>query len=729
MKVLTISLLFCYIACLFTYMAHRSSHKSACRKLLNNTPLRPLTLKEREYIKPFLAKPGRPGQFHQLVNDKVYELNGQFSIYSASYGSVTEPRYKLIDNVQVVLPYGAEAFLKEENHAQVVVASDFAIVLALNEEFDIVTDFENELQDQVAMRKLAGSITTPHNAADQTQDKPSINEPVTEKQSGERSTQVFMLGQRDETAWEIAARKSYSAGWLEAISMLIGFILLVVASNSHGNYLGYALASVPFFLLTLWQLFRPSRELQPERVNIASGPMIEMRISSPVNDALFSSSFFLGESIYLNVPPHWQEHLLAYADQQVEAHVRVFDNALLKIGNDMSVAMEEERFPSRQIRWLRPLLLSIVGVLSLLISVMLIDNLANDYAYTKASFFNTRPLEINDYQQVLTTTPAIGRLVNINANVRCHIPSARKNTAALPPIDCGTVRWGGEKLQVGEVSLPEDLAALDRGGLLAAREDTFATLQQTSLSSASLHASGHQQAYSHSNDLYILDDLPGLLTTVDGFCSTSISQTPCNTFKEALLKSLFENSRTKKQTRWQELIDAAKTNTVRWVPIRKTDIDRLKGLMQEMVAPQIKPLFTEPFQKLRQSQRGGVLLKLPEEIAVTLTERLPPQTNLSWTHQWAAYQILSGPESLFPVSLKGLVVRNGKNAAGEIMLSIDTNTNVDQYHRAPLRIIALAIALLLTAFSLPVCIIRINRAIARKKAIKAYYETRSLDFM
>ncbi len=197
----------------------------------------------------------------------------------------------------------------------------------------------------------------------------------------------------------------------------------------------------------------------------------------------------------------------------------------------------------------------------------------------------------------------------------------------------------------------------------------------------------------------------------------------------ALLKSLFENSRTKKQTRWQELIDAAKTNTVRWVPIRKTDIDRLKGLMQEMVAPQIKPLFTEPFKKLRQSQRGGVLLKLPEEIAVTLTERLPPQTNLSWTHQWAAYQILSGPESLFPVSLKGLVVRNGKNAAGEIMLSIDTNTNVDQYHRAPLRIIALAIALLLTAFSLPVCIIRINRAIARKKAIKAYYETRSLDFM
>lgn len=757
-----------------SYSARRSASKTAHQNLLNGTPLRSLTPREKECIKPFLAVAGKPGQFHELINENVYKLSGEFVSHSLSTQG-SETMHELIGDVQVVLPYDAKDFLFEHNEAEVVLTRDFAVVLILNEDFDITKAFERTLHNQAEQRKWeAGTPTIPsalgQNTAFETEPARTIdpfengdgenndydgdlliNEAENEEArlNSPLNTQVFTLGQRDESAGEIAARTPYSYGWIESIGVLMAFILLWIASSSEDNYLGFALASIPFLLLALWRFLRPEKTPRPERVNLAEGPLISMLVKNPTNAAQITGQYFLGETIPLTIPKHWEAHISHYLGQSTEAQIRVSDNALLKIGRELSIDMEETRFPARSTHWSRPLLLSLVGALSLLISLMLIDNLAKDFAYAKAGLFNDKPVEINDYQQALAAPPALGSLVKITAEARCQVlvPKEGSNGVVMPdtvpPINCGTVRWGGNELKVENVSLPEGLASLDNGSALAAERDYASEAIVNMLYMRSL-GSGYP-AYPSSRDFYLLNNLSRLAMTVDKFCAANLPETqkPCDTFKETLLKSVFEDTPFKGEANWKELIDSAKITAIRKVPMRKAQIDTLRELMQKMIAPQIKTLFSEPFLQLMQSQQGGVLLKLPEEIAAQLASQLSLQTEgwvvanpqsveekaTSWSSQWAAYQKLSAPENLFPVSLEGLVVQNGKNAAGEIMLSIDTSVNIDQYHRALLRLIMLAGALLLTACSVPMFILRAKLARDRTQAIKAHYERRNPDFI
>lgn len=560
------------------------------------------------------------------------------------------------------------------------------------------------------------------------------------------ATHISTLGEREESAGEMASRSPDSRGWFESILILIAFALLWLTGNHDKNQFWFFLAGALYFLRVLLRFFSPKTSLAPKRVELAEGRFTARSMSEGLHTAHTYNAFYLGEFTPLIVPRHWLAYLHHYIDKHVEVAFRKSDGTLLKIGKELSIDMEETLFPSRPTRWMRPLLLSMVGIFSLILSVCFIRSFTEDLVYARAALWFGEPVKIHDMKEILAQPPALGSMVRIKAETRCQIriSETHQNTGNTlpknaPPIDCSTVRWGGNPLQVDDVSLPAMLGLLDSGQLLAAqRLPDSGTFRQLLY-----HRSrgNNLDRYRHET-LYILDHLPELIAVAGHFCTSNADpiQTACEAFKEKLLRSIFNDVRPPDMVDWQELAQSARDRSI---SVNSEKIETLRGLIQKMVESEIKALYTAPFQKLLQSQQGGILLRLPNTTAAALAEQLASQSEgwvianslttgegaTGWGKQWHAYQRLAHPENLIPILQEGFVVQHGKNAAGDIELHIESNTDAGKARRALLRIIALASALLLTAFSLPVCIIRINRAIARKKAIKAYYETRSLDFM
>ena len=199
-----------------TYMARRSDNKGALRDLRQDgQPARRMTDEEQALVQPFLFDPAKPKKQAQLINDGVYPLHGAFVRHGIEASQGGSTMHDTLGDVDVVLPYDARSYLVENNHAEVVLTEKFAIVVALNGEFDLAGGREREQRRQKQDQQWnSGRTGALQSVIDLEVDPPEADEaPPTAEQlaQAERelddATRVEILAQRDETPAEVAARQ------------------------------------------------------------------------------------------------------------------------------------------------------------------------------------------------------------------------------------------------------------------------------------------------------------------------------------------------------------------------------------------------------------------------------------------------------------------------------------------------------------------------------------------
>ena len=224
-----------------TYMARRSDNKGALRDLRRDgQPARRMTDEEQALVQPFLFDPAKPKKQAQLINDGVYPLHGAFVRHGIEASQGGSTMHDTLGDVDVVLPYDARSYLVENNHAEVVLTEKFAIVVALNGEFDLAGGREREQRRQKQDQQWnSGRTGALQSVIDLEVDPPEADEaPPTAEQlaQAERelddATRVEILAQRDETPAEVAARQGRGFGFWVSVLWALAFLCLGLAGGA-----------------------------------------------------------------------------------------------------------------------------------------------------------------------------------------------------------------------------------------------------------------------------------------------------------------------------------------------------------------------------------------------------------------------------------------------------------------------------------------------------------------
>ena len=190
-----------------TYMARRSDNKGALRDLRRDgQPARRMTDEEQALVQPFLFDPAKPKKQAQLINDGVYPLHGAFVRHGIEASQGGSTMHDTLGDVDVVLPYDARSYLVENNHAEVVLTEKFAIVVALNGEFDLAGGREREQRRQKQDQQWnSGRTGALQSVIDLEVDPPEADEaPPTAEQLAQAERELDDGGSR---SWRSATRR------------------------------------------------------------------------------------------------------------------------------------------------------------------------------------------------------------------------------------------------------------------------------------------------------------------------------------------------------------------------------------------------------------------------------------------------------------------------------------------------------------------------------------------
>ena len=198
-----------------------------------------MTDEEQALVQPFLFDPAKPKKQAQLINDGVYPLHGAFVRHGIEASQGGSTMHDTLGDVDVVLPYDARSYLVENNHAEVVLTEKFAIVVALNGEFDLAGGREREQRRQKQDQQWnSGRTGALQSVIDLEVDPPEADEaPPTAEQlaQAERelddATRVEILAQRDETPAEVAARQGRGFGFWVSVLWALAFLCLGLAGG------------------------------------------------------------------------------------------------------------------------------------------------------------------------------------------------------------------------------------------------------------------------------------------------------------------------------------------------------------------------------------------------------------------------------------------------------------------------------------------------------------------
>ena len=222
-----------------TYMARRSDNKGALRDLRRTaSPRARMTDEEQALVQPFLFDPaeeaGAADQRFGVIRCTA------LSCATASRPAGRQHMHDTLGDVDVVLPYDARSYLVENNHAEVVLTEKFAIVVALNGEFDLAGGREREQRRQKQDQQWnSGRTGALQSVIDLEVDPPEADEaPPTAEQlaQAERelddATRVEILAQRDETRRSVAARQGRGFGFWVSVLWALAFLCLGLAGGA-----------------------------------------------------------------------------------------------------------------------------------------------------------------------------------------------------------------------------------------------------------------------------------------------------------------------------------------------------------------------------------------------------------------------------------------------------------------------------------------------------------------
>ena len=645
-----------------------------------------------------------------------------------------------LGDVDVVLPYDARDFLESWNSAEIVLTDSFAIVISLNKRFDLKGGRERAQRKQVQDKQWANGQTGELPEAGFMAKAAAVAGNINVASTPEDDlTQVKILGQRDETTNEASVRRTEGQGWLATSVLVPAFALLLIAADQ--TYTGdgmelwfWMIPCLLLFALALWLIWGPRATGNRLKVNRVSGSLNLVTLQNPSNSTIDKTQMFLGDKFPIVLPKQWANWAEVPPNSVVDLDMRVDDYSVVRMGNKLSLDQEEQRFPS--VFWGRHLTLSTVGALMLLAAwINSGSEIAADLAHAEAGLKSQGRQAFDQPEQLVAQVASLAGIVQIKGQVRCQIAVPMGDQP--PPISCEEVRWGGEAPRFEPVSVSENLLDFYSGELLQARNnpmlDIMLQMQMPGLGDENYNL------FRPRPSIYSIANLGEAIKAIDVMCKKPRAEQACKDVKD-LIGSKVILSETEEGLGWDTLFKRAAegklTKERDGALASKDTVSRIRELMRTMVEPQMFTLYAKPLQAARDSQHGGVVLKLWVESQQRLlgSDSLPSlyvapnivpypgdTDPLDWVAQWTAYQQLGQAESLKTLEIEGLVINHGTDARGDLVLEVDPSRTLENYPPALLRLVAFGLGLLFLLVHGVLFAIKLSRALQRQKAVAAYY--------
>jgi hypothetical protein len=700
--ILVVGVLLYSLYSMVTYSARRRENKRAFEGMRQDVVVRDATAEELAAIQPFLFDPARPNKAITLAGKGVHQLRGEFIRHGISTQNGGDQMHDTIGGVDVVLPYDAAAFLLPENDAEVLLTDKHAIVISLNGLFDVVAAQARDRVNQAEAAQWArGERGRIGGAAPEEVDEDGEREAA----DAGPALDVEILGQRTETAEEVAARNSPGIGGLALLCALPGIgLALYGASGELSDVLVFGGAGLAMIALGLWFGWRPAARRVAGAVNRARGVLTLVTVSSASNSNVSSSVLYLGQSVRLTMPDHWLAAPELTRGEPVDVDVRVEDNAVLRLGRRLSIADEERKAPT--VFWGRHLGMALLGLCMACASAYLLSRPVMDDTAHALSWLRGRGevLRYDSAEALMAQPPEVGQIITVAAPARCRV--AWGDAGGPPVIDCHHHRLGGEMMTAPELELDALLLAAQEGRLLKAGHnpmvDAMVRMELMRRGSQGMYLGGSLPQVS------VLTDLTRTVADVAQLCAdpgTVEAGTACSRLKGMLVDEVFDG------IAWDEVLRQAQAGTLKDASGKAlvTDhvLNSIRKEMTQVANALVGGRLGGAVRALLESQRGGVVLSTMSGDVASAWD---------WQVQWAQLRALEDE----PYQVEGMV-RSVSSEAPEaaLVVSLDERRDVLGVPASALRAGLFWFGLALLVAHGAMFVLRLRQASARSRRVAA----------
>lgn len=686
-------LIFVLVYSIYNYAIYRSrrrTDKHAFKDFLERSqPVRTLTAEEKPLIQPFLIHPAKPKSTARLRDDRVYRLEGSHIRHGYSSGEGQTIMHDTLGGLDVVLPHDAIDFLQEHNAAEVVLTDSFAIVIRLNETFDLAggkarSDERERLEQKWQHGEALSSGTADHGST--TADTAGSDVAASTSTSQ-------LISQRDETPDEARFRTGLGFGLLASTLLFGMFLCLGIAGNVEepATRTAWLAGAGLCAALALWRwIVRSRRRPAPQKINRVRGPANLVRLVNPDNSSIVASQLFIGDSVPVSLPEHWTRHGIDLRlDGTVDADVRVEDRMIVRLNNQLSINEELQRLPMHY--WGRFLTLSLASAAAAgMLWIMNGEEAGRDLALSRSLLGGNTEVTYSDATQLRAALPGEGDLLALSGQARCSLLWPEDTGKSLG-LDCQRLIWTDEAATPLPTLEPLAVSLYD-GSVLQARP-AHAVSSLLSL----LAQAGQPLRRSASQTPYHLTRLNQTLARIDEACPFDLDVSPrltlCAALRHTLLELLITDMPEGTAKTWDGLRDYA-SHAGNGAILTANGLAIVQQATRDLGANLIMTQVGAPLRAIAGADRNqGVVLHVWPGLHSALPEPPVRQDNLLDVLRFAHMQWQ--PDGAMPFAVRGHVVTQGDDL-GRPVLYIDATLAAEDRPPALIRTAALALALALT---------------------------------
>jgi hypothetical protein len=594
---------------LIIYAIRRADDRNALETLRTQPVLRTLSEEELAALAPL--------QQAQKLHFKpdVRRIRGRYRQHGLSAnGSSTT--HDTIDDVTVLLPYDAEAFLAEDNEAEVVISGNVAVVVKLNG-FEVVDGYRRALR----ATPPTGTETTPEEAPVVLTTTAS-DAPVTPATTVAAATEPEWLGQRDETTVEAQLRLPRQWRSATVWCCVLAVFLLWLATCAFGRpvQLLFLVAGLACITVAIVRAVRRTPPVVPavRRIDRARGRLAEFAMKAANNASLTQRHTFLGSNLQVQLPRHWQKSNRVPYGEDMHIEVDRLNGRVLGLGEGWSLAEEHQRFPAP--RWGVPLLLTLLGLFGLLLALPDEGSVRNMLTTGMASIIPGTVREDATPQGLLQDRPSPGDVLKVSGEGTCALVSDRTpGQEDIAIADCSQVLWGGTPAHMPFPQVEPALLALYGGEYLRTRPSS----RHAAL--ASMLGAMDTLSLSALREVWEVRGLEDLVSLVEDACTTDAPA--CTDLKTSLVRTLdlqFNGPdgdtalddwpSLAAQLRKQAAEIPAAFNSIEMSP---GDVEAIRTLTRDFASTPLKQALVGQSTPLLEQQRGGVILALDDPVLPT----------------------------------------------------------------------------------------------------------------
>lgn len=650
------------------YQSRRSANHDALQVLRRTPVTRPLTEPEIAALEPLKVTE------NLLFQPEVRRLTGPYRQHGVSINSGTT-LHDTINDVTVLMPYDAPAFVGAENDAEVVISGDIAIVVTLNG-FDVVGGRQRAVAGTPATAAATDAAPARSERAPGSVAPAALTTPTADS--------VEWLHQRTETAVEAQLRLQQRWKKALALAWLATAILLWLGACPLGRIaqtmfilggLGCVLVGI------LLALRRPRADALPRRqVDRARGPLLMFTQRAAGNAAVVNTHALLGDSLKLHLPAHWRNSGRVTSGESVEIEVDRDSGRVLGLGNGWSLEDEQRRFP--EARWRTPLLLSLVGGFALMLSLAGNDGVIPKLKTSIAAIMPGKVREDASAQSLLKNPPSRGDTLQLSGTGFCAPASHRDDSGEMiAGADCLQIRWGGKPVKAGSLQLDPALMALYSGNYLQTRRSSSQAMLTAMMAGTGNYPLGASPSVLEVSGLH---DLVALLETV---CATASAE--CDALKSSLARALqlevHDENGSRLLTDWPALAQELRKlgdfpPAFNSIELNIADVENIRGLTRDFASADIAHALSRQTAQILAQGEDGVTLAMDERVADPSAEDADSGGDYgSGDHhganglleQWQRTQQLLGKESPFQINARVIGVTQTGNGLRVELSALD----------------------------------------------------------